>query len=236
MPFSARSQWYAILNKLAVSPHFYETTAATYYYHLNLVKLLQQYTKGCTLDLGCGRQTYRSILLRAGAKEYIGLDMNIGINGVDVQANGDALPFASASLDTVFCTQVLEHVSHPWQVAAEIYRVLKPGGHLILTVPFFYFLHDEPYDYYRYTPHGVVQLFSPMNPLVVTTVGGPLGMISEFFQMSILLIGYTLRPLWPVVWAGNRLFNRFMAGVDNYTARIIKLPINVMAVLEKNHE
>jgi SAM-dependent methyltransferase len=41
----------------------------------------------------------------------------------------------------------------------EIYRVLKPGGHIILTVPFAWELHEEPYDFFRYTKHGLQQLF-----------------------------------------------------------------------------
>src|SRR5581483_6584928 len=55
--------------------------------------------------------------------------------------------------------QVLEHVAEPQKVITELHRVLRPGGSLFLTVPLVGELHEEPYDFYRYTPYGLRHLF-----------------------------------------------------------------------------
>jgi len=60
-----------------------------------------------------------------------------------------AIPFKDNVFDTVICTQVIEHVPRPWLVVHEIYRVLKEGGHLLLSTPFLYPYHLEPRDYFR---------------------------------------------------------------------------------------
>ena len=61
----------------------------------------------------------------------------------------------SASFDFVLCTEVLEHVSEPRRVCAELHRVLRPGGQILVTVPFVGELHEEPHDYHRFTSHGI---------------------------------------------------------------------------------
>ena len=55
-------------------------------------------------------------------------------------------------------TEVLEHVRHPESVLAELGRVLAPGGRLCLTVPFVWPVHEEPYDFFRYTPFALCDL------------------------------------------------------------------------------
>lgn len=69
----------------------------------------------------------------------------------DVQADGAALPFAAAGFDAAICAELLEHVPDPRAVLAEVARVLRPGGRLVITVPFLYPIHADPYDFGRYT-------------------------------------------------------------------------------------
>jgi SAM-dependent methyltransferase len=68
------------------------------------------------------------------------------------------LPVDDATFDAIINTQVLEHVPEPASVLAELHRVLKPAGRLFITAPFVWYLHEEPYDYYRYTSHGLRHL------------------------------------------------------------------------------
>ena len=77
---------------------------------------------------------------------------------IDVFGDGNRLPFADASFDTVLCTEVLEHLPTPAACMTEMVRVLKPGGRLLLTVPFIQPLHELPFDYYRFTPSGLEDL------------------------------------------------------------------------------
>lgn len=69
----------------------------------------------------------------------------------DIVADGTLLPVKEKCFDVVICTEVLEHVPYPHQILAEIARVLKSGGNLLLTAPFLYHIHAHPYDYGRYT-------------------------------------------------------------------------------------
>ncbi|MBX3011961.1 MAG: class I SAM-dependent methyltransferase [Caldilineaceae bacterium] len=73
--------------------------------------------------------------------------------GTDIQADASQLPIDGHCFDAVVCAELLEHVPDPRPVLAEVYRVLKPGGKLLITVPFLYRVHGDPYDFGRYTGH-----------------------------------------------------------------------------------
>ena len=88
----------------------------------------------------------------------------------DVFANGKQLPFSDACADAVVCLEVIEHVDDPVRLVSEISRVLRPGGRLFLSVPFLYPIHDAPYDFQRYTRHGIKNLVnqSGLNVIAIT--------------------------------------------------------------------
>jgi SAM-dependent methyltransferase len=68
------------------------------------------------------------------------------------------IPVVSNYFDTILCIAVLEHVENPEEVVPELYRVLKPGGHLVIEVPFLQPEHKVPTDFQRYTKDGLVRL------------------------------------------------------------------------------
>lgn len=111
---------------------------------------------GAVLDVGCGRQPYRRWL--AGAARYVGVDVEPR-EGIDhVIVPGEPWPLADASFDSVLCTQVLEHDSRPDHTLSEISRVLRPGGTVVVTVPFAYNEHARPHDYRRWSAAGAAEL------------------------------------------------------------------------------
>jgi len=116
---------------------------------------------GCMLDVGCGARPYRGVL-PAGLQQ-LGLDLDQERNRrrglADAYYDGTRFPFEDASFDCVLCSQVLEHVSEPGAFLEEIARVLKPDGELLLTVPFLWPEHEQPWDAYRYTSYGLIGSF-----------------------------------------------------------------------------
>jgi SAM-dependent methyltransferase len=88
------------------------------------------------------------------------------------------MPFSDASIDVVLCTQVLEHIPEPMAVLAEIRRVLKPGGTLLLSVPSIFPQHGSPGDYWRYMPQGLQWILRDFRHV---TVQGEAGTIPSIF-------------------------------------------------------
>jgi SAM-dependent methyltransferase len=112
---------------------------------------------GKLLDVGAGSSPYEELIMANGkVKEYIKLDFASSDyhqgNALDLTWDGKTIPLETQSIDTVFMTEVLEHVHKPGEMLQEVRRVLKPGGILFLTVPFSWPMHELPYDYHRFTP------------------------------------------------------------------------------------
>src|SRR5689334_10834773 len=81
---------------------------------------------GHTLDLGCGGKRYAALFPQATRYVFLDLPSNSASErAVSVWGDGQALPFADASFDSVLCTEVLEHVRVPTSLMREAYRVLK---------------------------------------------------------------------------------------------------------------
>lgn len=121
-----------------------------------LANFLQRYqTDGYTLDIGCGEQFYKNLFPNS-----ICVDIDKDKNP-DIVADIHQMDiFEDNTFDCILCSEVLEHCYAPWKAANEMYRVLKPGGILLLSTRFVYPLHDTPHDYYRFTRYGLEILFS----------------------------------------------------------------------------
>ena len=112
--------------------------------------------KGELLDVGCGRKPYRAMI---PATRYVGLEIDTPRSRetavADAYYAGRIFPFTDESFDAVFCSQVFEHVFSPAEFLREINRVLRPGGCLLLTVPFVWDEHEQPHDFARYSSFGL---------------------------------------------------------------------------------
>ena len=119
---------------------------------------------GTVLDVGCGAQPYRRLL--PPSVTYVGIDTvdakeHFGYETPDtLYFSGDRWPVDDATADAVLSTETLEHVYDPRRFLAEAHRCLKPGGRLILTVPFAARWHYVPHDYWRFTPSSLDRLLS----------------------------------------------------------------------------
>lgn len=113
------------------------------------------------VDIGCGHR-WPERALPDGCR-YVGIDhpqtaTEWYASRPDIFADAAALPLASGSVDCVLLLDVIEHLRDPGAALDEATRVLRPGGRVLLRVPFAYPLHDEPLDFRRWTQHGLAIL------------------------------------------------------------------------------
>jgi SAM-dependent methyltransferase len=151
------------------------------------IRSAQELLKGRILDLGAGEQPYR-VLAEGHGNQYVALDVTFSEpKRPDVCADSLRLPFKDNSFDTVLCTQVAEHVKNPFLMFAEASRVLTQGGWLILTAPQAWPLHEEPYDFFRYTKYGLALLAEQAGLEVVTIRErhGALVALGQIFAISV---------------------------------------------------
>lgn len=178
--------------------------------HLSLLR-------GTVIDLGCGTRPYEIDILGT-ADCYIGIDWGNTMHGTHADVIADVaqpLPIRDHAADCVVTFDVLEHVAEPGRMLAESWRILQPGGILMISVPFQWWVHEAPWDFYRYTRHGLEYLLGKAgfaDVQVQATTG--------FWVMWVLKLNYQLaklirgpRPmrmliralLIPVWWLGQSL-------------------------------
>ena len=117
---------------------------------------------GKLLDFGCGRKPYRNLFTNVG--EYIGVDIEVSGHShaeseVDVYYDGKTVPFGDEYFDSLYCSEVLEHLFNPDEILKELHRVLKKGGIGLFTFPFSWQEHEQPYDFARYSSFAAKYIF-----------------------------------------------------------------------------
>ena len=109
------------------------------------------------LDAGAGECVYKRFFSHCN---YKAIDLAVGENkwnyaNLDYVGPLHDMPIGDETFDAILCTQVLEHLEWPRESVKEMYRVLKPGGKIFLTVPMAHNEHQVPYDFFRYTSYGI---------------------------------------------------------------------------------
>ncbi len=124
-------------------------------------RAIRAHARGRLLDMGCGHVplygVYRDLVQENVCIDWANtLHPNIHLDfEVDL---GGKLPFENESFDTILLTDVLEHLAEPAGAMSEAARLLRVGGKLIIGVPFFYWVHEEPHDYHRYTEFALQRM------------------------------------------------------------------------------
>ena len=180
---------------------------------LSMRRALAYVPDGCrVLDVGCGTAPYRRWLPRR--VDYTGIDIAAGGGAPDIVIEPDsAWPLADGAYDLVLCTQVLEHARDKDLLLAEIKRVLRPGGLLILSVPFVYGEHGLPHDYRRFTRAGLREALESDYVPAEQFVSGRAGtvLVTLFLNWADEALGArratrVLKPLLLPFWLGVCLF------------------------------
>ena len=191
----------------------YRQVSKSDFYYLHYEPLIRdlefvaaKYASGRLLDIGCGNKPYES-MFDGRIVEYFGCDVvQSSLNRVQVICEATHIPLASRSFDTVFSTQTIEHVSDHQRLLDEAFRLLKPGGHLIISGPMYWHLHEEPYDYFRFTRYGFKYLLEKTGFTVLETLsnGGKWALLG---QVILHTVGRRLTPYDWMLRLHNSLFS-----------------------------
>lgn len=164
-----------------------------------------------TLDIGAQNGPYAALFPRR-----VGLDIQPGI-GVRIIGDAQALGIRDEAFAVVLCTEVLEHLPEPQRAIDEMFRVLEPGGELLLTTRFLFPLHDTPHDYFRFTKYGLRHLlrrFEIVELQAETDSIGTLAVLLQRLGMQAETLRWTpLRALWLLAAQAARPF-RFLISAE----------------------
>jgi SAM-dependent methyltransferase len=144
---------------------------------------------GTLLDFGCGRKPYRNLFT---VDQYIGVDIEQSGHShenseVDVYYDGKTIPFPDSHFDSVFCSEVFEHVFELDRIISELNRVVKKNGKMLITVPFVWNDHEVPYDYGRYSTFGISYLLEK-HGFKIIEIEKSTNFVETIVQLGILYI------------------------------------------------
>lgn len=199
---------------------------------------LPRYASGRLADLGCGAVplfgTYRSYV-----REVTCIDWPHSLHGLDfLDIHCDiskALPVEASAFDTVILSDVLEHIADPRTLWSEIHRVLAPGGHLIMNVPFLYWIHEAPHDYYRYTEFALrrhAETFG-FEVLELRPVGGSLEVFVDLIGKHLIQIPKIGRILTRMLASLGRLVGRTSLGIRLKHRSSSRFPIGYFMIARR---
>jgi SAM-dependent methyltransferase len=124
-------------------------------------KVISKYAKGSLLDCGAGKVpfygVYKELVSDITCTDWGSSPHDLQHIDMEVDLS-KKLPFKDSSIDTILLTDVLEHLSNPQLMLSESERILRSNGHILIFVPFLYWLHEQPHDYFRYTEHALANL------------------------------------------------------------------------------
>ncbi len=199
---------------MKIDPQFNPSiTQSNYLVRNRLLRSIQRLAprlQGRMMDFGCGRKPYQSLFQ---VDEYIGVDYdNPGHphdnEAIDVYYDGRTLPFPDKDFDSIFSSEVFEHVFNLPQILPELARVLKPGGLMLLTCPFAFCEHEQPNDYARYTSFAMRHMLEQAGFEMVEQLKTG-NSIEAIYQLRLVYIHQHITPIVrkiPVVRSVFRLF------------------------------
>lgn len=134
------------------------------------------------LVVGAGHDPYRHYFDEL--EIYLRLDIENISGATDVVADATQLPICANGVDCIMAVEVMEHIENPFKFVEELERVLEPGGIVVLTVPFMFHEHGDPFDYWRPTSFSLESLFSRFSKVSIVRQGHRLHVLSDMLTTS----------------------------------------------------
>lgn len=199
---------------------------------------LRLHAKGKLLDLGCGK-----VPLYAAYKEFI--TDNICVDWSNTFHKNEyldyeldltkKLPFNDNEFDTIILSDVLEHIPVPELLWVEMTRILTMNGKIIMNVPFYYWLHEQPHDYYRYTEFALRRFAQNCGLRLVQLepTGGAPEIMTDIFAKNILRLPKLGRSLSLIAQWVTLRFIRTKLGKRISVATSSNFPLGYFLVAEK---
>jgi SAM-dependent methyltransferase len=199
---------------------------------------LPKFARGKLLDLGCGMvplfAAYRDLVTEVtcvdwGASlhknEY--LDFECDLN--------KPLPFADGEFDTLILSDVLEHIAEPMALWREIARILNSDGTLIMNVPFIYWLHEQPHDYYRYTEFALRRFVESVNMTLIDlkATGGVPEVLADILSKSLVRVPLAGGVAASFIQWATQLFVKTSAGQRLSSKTAAQFPLGYFLVARK---
>lgn len=171
--------------------------------------LAPSHVRGKLLDIGCGLKPYKP-MFAPYVTEHVGVDhpdSPHSASSVDVLASAYEIPLPDQSVDTILLSEVLEHLEQPEDALSECFRLLMPGGKILLSTPMVWTLHEEPRDFYRFTPYGLRYLLETagFSVLEVIPLGGQWTTLALMFGYA---VGQTPLRSWSRIVYGTQFISQ----------------------------
>ncbi len=170
--------------------------------------------RGAVLDLGGKRENKRGSFQppeqQAQAWWYVNLDW---VTTPNIFADVTRVPLQAESVDSILCTEVLEHLPDPQACVDEIHRLLCDDGIALVSVPFFYPVHADPYDFQRFTEDGLRRLFGNFKFVDVYRMGGYPGTLGLLVELGIAGVDENLFLQRLLRW-GMKWISRWLCWYD----------------------
>lgn len=226
--------WQKLNDNTIGSESYWTIAVQNYSIYRDTRTLIEKYIKGRVLDIGAGSLAWKNLLC-ISATHYTCSDFSRTHKDLDCIFDvTKPFPVTDRSFDSLFCHSVLEHTPEPWKAFDEFHRILKNDGILILSVPFIFYVHGAPYDFFRFTKYGVVDLAKKAGFTVEKLV--PSGGIVQFILnipsviLSTLLFAVKLHCFIKPV---TLLLSGVSSLLDRLCDRHNLFPMNIVVVLRK---
>lgn len=203
-------------------------------YELNI----KEHCTGSLIDLGCGK-----VPLYLVYKDYITDSVCVDWGDtchkseyIDFQCDlTKGLPFEDRKFNTIILSDVLEHIPCPEELWKEMNRILAINGKILMNTPFYYWLHEEPYDFYRYTEFAL-RRFAEMTGfkvIVLKPIAGVPEILSDILAKRLIRSPFLGKKMSMLVQALARWFVNTKYGAKLSQKSAVKFPLGYFMVVQK---